>query len=401
MKCVETGRDRLLVFPDTVPSSLRKSAYFCAQPSHDLRFVLLYFIVSARTVAVTVHVSRAFDSLTSIPRSLCGGPRSRASVLPSAMLCTAAKLLREASKAGERSAPRAVHAELLRGKVRRSGSSQRPPAEAQRPSNPRDRAVRRPAQDPRSYSTSGAEQRASHERQWDGDRQSSHERASSSSGPSSQENSRWERLWWFVRAAACIHAFREYVAEITLPVGLSMYPTFATGGEVALLDHISPLVPGGLGVGDVVIARSVQNPRHFVIKRILGMPGDDVSVPPDRHSGVLDGQGAGVTARVPHGHVWLQGDNFYNSLDSRSYGPVPLALVKGRVCAKVRPLAWDRAWIAAWRLALAWQLRRSRFFILCFFRSLADLAAVESEMDTEGDSRPHVCVQATAPMTIS
>ncbi|KDD74837.1 hypothetical protein H632_c1042p1 [Helicosporidium sp. ATCC 50920] len=229
------------------------------------------------------------------------------------MLCTAAKLLREASKAGERSAPRAVHAELLRGKVRRSGSSQRPPAEAQRPSNPRDRAARRPAQDPRSYSTSGAEQRASHERQWDGDRQSSHERASSSSGPSSQENSRWERLWWFVRAAACIHAFREYVAEITLPVGLSMYPTFATGGEVALLDHISPLVPGGLGVGDVVIARSVQNPRHFVIKRILGMPGDD-------------------------------GDNFYNSLDSRSYGPVPLALVKGRVCAKIWP-PWRARWI--------------------------------------------------------
>ena len=39
---------------------------------------------------------------------------------------------------------------------------------------------------------------------------------------------------------------------------------------------------------------------------------------------------------VPAGHVWLQGDNPANSTDSRHYGPVPLALVQGRVVLKVR-----------------------------------------------------------------
>jgi hypothetical protein len=34
--------------------------------------------------------------------------------------------------------------------------------------------------------------------------------------------------------------------------------------------------------------------------------------------------------------VWLEGDNPFNSTDSRSYGPVPLALVKGLVSFKVR-----------------------------------------------------------------
>ena len=40
--------------------------------------------------------------------------------------------------------------------------------------------------------------------------------------------------------------------------------------------------------------------------------------------------------QVPQGHVWLQGDNVHNSTDSRHYGPVPLALQRGRVVCKVR-----------------------------------------------------------------
>lgn len=40
--------------------------------------------------------------------------------------------------------------------------------------------------------------------------------------------------------------------------------------------------------------------------------------------------------RVPQGHVWLEGDNADNSTDSRTYGPVPLSMVRGRVFFKVR-----------------------------------------------------------------
>ena len=41
---------------------------------------------------------------------------------------------------------------------------------------------------------------------------------------------------------------------------------------------------------------------------------------------------------VPEGHVWLQGDNLSNSIDSRNYGAVPEATLKGRVLARVFPL---------------------------------------------------------------
>jgi hypothetical protein len=36
--------------------------------------------------------------------------------------------------------------------------------------------------------------------------------------------------------------------------------------------------------------------------------------------------------------VWLQGDNTRNSNDSRHYGAVPVALLRGRVCFRVWPL---------------------------------------------------------------
>lgn len=40
--------------------------------------------------------------------------------------------------------------------------------------------------------------------------------------------------------------------------------------------------------------------------------------------------------QVPEGHVWLQGDNTLNSHDSRQFGPVPYALLKGRAIVRLR-----------------------------------------------------------------
>ena len=48
--------------------------------------------------------------------------------------------------------------------------------------------------------------------------------------------------------------------------------------------------------------------------------------------------------QVPDGHCWVLGDNLPESRDSRFYGPVPLALVKGKVIAKVLPWS-DMGWI--------------------------------------------------------
>lgn len=104
-----------------------------------------------------------------------------------------------------------------------------------------------------------------------------------------------------------------------------------------LVDFVHPLIPG---VG--------------AVKRIVGMPGDFVvsNYTPqgvedhDRVKIVLrDGEGIVIKVggdqqrmiQVPEGHCWLLGDNLAESRDSRTYGPLPLALIKGKVIARVLP----------------------------------------------------------------
>lgn len=104
----------------------------------------------------------------------------------------------------------------------------------------------------------------------------------------------------------------------------------------------------------MVFATSPKDPTYPVCKRVIGTEGDLIEVEPrsgdrrdpvdeisdgmgDRH-GDLDGdrrKGEGEWLRIPKGHVWLAGDNLSNSTDSRTYGPVPLALVKGKVLVRV------------------------------------------------------------------
>ena len=43
--------------------------------------------------------------------------------------------------------------------------------------------------------------------------------------------------------------------------------------------------------------------------------------------------------QVPKGHVWLEGDNSDVSSDSRTYGPVPYALLKSRVFYRVSKIS--------------------------------------------------------------
>jgi signal peptidase I len=101
----------------------------------------------------------------------------------------------------------------------------------------------------------------------------------------------------------------------------------------------------GVSVGDVVV---IQHPDRIgtVCKRVLGLPGDIVTKPTRRNNAASIQQsqryqktGSGLV--IPDGHIWLEGDNPWNSADSRNYGPVPAALIVGRVLFRVWPLRGD------------------------------------------------------------
>jgi len=114
-----------------------------------------------------------------------------------------------------------------------------------------------------------------------------------------------------------------------------MLPTLAVSGEYVIEDMITyRLFPHKLTRGDLVTFYSPIEPTKLVCKRLIGLPGDIICVDPT-------GQEAPSTEHVivPKGHIWVSGDNAAESRDSRTYGPVPIGLVKGRLIARIWPLA--------------------------------------------------------------
>jgi inner membrane protease subunit 1 len=102
-----------------------------------------------------------------------------------------------------------------------------------------------------------------------------------------------------------------------------------------------------LKVGDVVTYTHPLFPSESGCKRIVGMPGDFVSVVTpgrlDEDIEKVDVEGKWAALRdkvvqVPEGHCWVAGDNLEWSRDSRLFGPLPLGLVQAKVLAVVLPM---------------------------------------------------------------
>lgn len=107
-----------------------------------------------------------------------------------------------------------------------------------------------------------------------------------------------------------------------------MLPTLAVSGELVVE---RPLYSSSqLARGDLVTFISPLDPTRIACKRVVGLPGDVVCVDPT-------GEYAPSTEHViiPRNHVWLSGDNMAFSRDSRTYGPVPMGLLKGKLVARV------------------------------------------------------------------
>ncbi|KAF5313293.1 hypothetical protein D9619_003039 [Psilocybe cf. subviscida] len=129
------------------------------------------------------------------------------------------------------------------------------------------------------------------------------------------------------------HLFLSYIIGLSPMAGPSMLPTFAVWGDVILEDKITyALFPEKLARGDVILLESPLERGHKICKRVLGLPGDIVCVDPTGHYAPSNQH-----VIIPKGHIWIVGDNASMSRDSRLYGPVPMALIKARVLARIWP----------------------------------------------------------------
>ena len=163
-------------------------------------------------------------------------------------------------------------------------------------------------------------------------------------------------------AAAPFQAFLNALFSARVRVkGESMTPTLHDGQSVLVVRPVFPW--NRLQRGDVVVLNppGAPNPEDWFIKRIAGMPGEEIvldggrvyvddlllsapripSVGPELAEGP-DGQARREWWNGPDEYFVL-GDNPTDSRDSRAFGPVPTDRIIGRVWLSCwPPKAWGR-----------------------------------------------------------
>jgi signal peptidase I len=119
--------------------------------------------------------------------------------------------------------------------------------------------------------------------------------------------------------------------------GFSMRPTLQDG-EYILVNKLA-YKTGEPQRGDIVVFVFPVNPQEDLIKRVIGLPGESVSV----HNGIVAVNGAPLTEPyiasppaydgdwvVPEGQLFVLGDNRNDSRDSHQWGLLPIENVIGR-----------------------------------------------------------------------
>lgn len=126
---------------------------------------------------------------------------------------------------------------------------------------------------------------------------------------------------------------------------VSMKPTLQPG-EFILVNKLAYRL-GDVSRGDVVIFHYPLNPSEDYIKRVIGIPGDIVSVQNEQvtvNGVVLDEPYIMApphynnTWTVPEGEIFVLGDNRNSSSDSHDWGFVPLENLVGKALVVYWPL---------------------------------------------------------------
>jgi signal peptidase I len=135
-----------------------------------------------------------------------------------------------------------------------------------------------------------------------------------------------------------------FLAQATQVYGQSMEPNLHAGQRL-IVEKISYRLRSPRR-GDIVVLRLPEQRGNFLIKRVVGLPGEMIEIHDQRV--FIDGHPISESylnhpirysmssRRIPEDSVFVLGDNRGFSNDSRSFGPVLLSNVIGR--------AWIRYW---------------------------------------------------------
>ena len=129
--------------------------------------------------------------------------------------------------------------------------------------------------------------------------------------------------------------------------GQSMRPGIEDGDRI-LIDRFSYMF-GAVERGDIVVLGYPLDPSLDYIKRVVGVPGDEIQIRAGRlfvNGSSVDepyvadiDRSSYVHTEVSDGHYFVLGDNRTRSSDSREFGQVAEELLKGKVDVRLWPPA--------------------------------------------------------------
>lgn len=135
--------------------------------------------------------------------------------------------------------------------------------------------------------------------------------------------------------------------------GNSMEPYFHNG-EYIVADKLSYKF-NGLNRGDVVIIKSPDNYDLDYVKRVIGLPGETISIVDGKVyvnfkaltetylkeiTTVYPGRfmGEAIDVKIEKDRYFVMGDNRPYSYDSRAFAPIPKRLIVGKAVLRIWPL---------------------------------------------------------------
>jgi signal peptidase I len=156
-----------------------------------------------------------------------------------------------------------------------------------------------------------------------------------------------------VIAVAAVFIVRTFLVQPFLVSGTSMYPTFSNGDYV-LTDELTYRIEPPQR-GQVIVFHDVSDYSTYLIKRIIGLPGETVVVnnnivtiynkqnpkgfvlnEPYLPKGTITA--GNETTTLSSTTYFMMGDNRLVSYDSRDWGPLPAKDIVGLVRLRLWPL---------------------------------------------------------------
>jgi signal peptidase I len=145
-----------------------------------------------------------------------------------------------------------------------------------------------------------------------------------------------------------IYIVYGFVAQPFLVQGASMEPNFSDG-DYLLIDEITYRFREP-DRGEVIVFRNPNNQSEFYIKRIVGLPGDQIAVSEGNLyiNGAISEEeylpddievGGEQVVDLNNDQFYVMGDNRPKSYDSRSWGALDEDLVVGLVRFRFWPLS--------------------------------------------------------------